>query len=403
MKKNSDLFFIIFQGKKINKKHVNIKKKNTIFRKKVYKKEKGEIFMEKFKVHRSNLQKVAEIAFKEKETTKYIKKALRNLGLKLIPFKNMTGGYVDIGEGEPSVAVRTDIDALNVTLDSKMVVRHACGHDVHMTVTLCLIEELIKKKNKRPIRFIFQPAEEVGLGAKKVIETGVLDHIEFLYGMHVRPLEELKMGTFSAAIQHGASKMIEGKIHGADTHAARPHLASNSIEVGLGIMQELYRIHANPVIPVSIKFTSFHADAGAHNTIPGDAMFTIDVRSQTNYVMEKITERTNVIMEAMEKLNDTKVEIKELTDIKAAEPNQEAVTKLENAIVNSLGEKALAEPIITPGGEDFHEYSYQLKYLKTTMLGIGCGVTPGLHHPNMRLSEKEAEKAVKVFYELLKD
>lgn len=359
--------------------------------------------MNNYSQYRKELQKVAETAFNEKKTTKKLEKIIKSMGLKFNGFSFMTGGYVDIGVGTPKVAVRTDIDALNVGINGKREVKHACGHDIHMTTTLCLIEKLLESGNKKPIRFIFQPAEEIGAGAKAIIKTGILDEIEYLYGMHVRPLEELALGKFSPAICHGASKMIEGEIKGRDTHAARPHLSSNAIEVGLGIMNELNRIHANPIIPVSVKFTSFHADAGASNTIPGGATFTIDIRSQKNNVMEKITDKTNDIMKAMELLSETEVSIKEIANIKAAEPNEEAVLKMENAIIKALGRDSLAEPIVTPGGEDFHEYSYQMKHLKTTMLGIGCGVTPGLHDPYMQLNEAEAMKAVHVFYELLKE
>lgn len=359
--------------------------------------------MNNFEKYRKELQKVAEVAFKEKKTTKKIEKILENMGLELIKFKDMTGGYIDIGEGVPKIAVRTDIDALLFEGRILKEVKHACGHDVHMTTTLCLIEKLMKAGNKRPIRFIFQPAEEVGLGAKRVLETRVLDGIEYLYGMHVRPLEELKLGKFSPSIRHGASKMIKGEIKGTDAHAARPHLTSNAIEVGLSIMNELNRIHSNPMIPASVKFTSFHADAGAYNTIPGDAKFTIDVRCQTNGVMKGITEKIHDIIKAMELLSNVHIKIEELTNIKAAEPDESAELKLAKAIEEALGENALAEPISTPGGEDFHEYSYQMKHLKTTMLGIGCGVVPGLHAPNMSLNQGEAMKAVQIFYELLKD
>jgi amidohydrolase len=85
------------------------------------------------------------------------------------------------------------------------------------------------------LRCIFQPAEEKGNGALKMVEKGIVDDVDYLFGVHLRPKEELELGFAAPSIRHGAAIFLEGKIIGEDTHGARPHLGVNAIEVGYAI------------------------------------------------------------------------------------------------------------------------------------------------------------------------
>src|SRR5699024_8321357 len=165
-----------------------------------------------------------EISWEEKETTNYLVKTLKEIGLQPILFEGMTGLYVDIGEGEPKDGLRTDIDTLWKEVDSKFKTNQSYEHYGHMTVAIG-IEKFLKKKEKEldgAIRIIFQPAEETGAGAKAVIETEIIEPLQYLFGMHVRPLVELERGTCSASILHGAARLIKGEINGVEAHGARP-------------------------------------------------------------------------------------------------------------------------------------------------------------------------------------
>lgn len=93
---------------------------------------------------------------------------------------------------------------------------------------------LLKKQPELPkgtIRFIFQPAEEKGGGALKMIEEGVLDDINYLYGVHVRPIQETQNGRCAPSILHGSSQHIEGTIIGEEAHGARPHLGKTALKL----------------------------------------------------------------------------------------------------------------------------------------------------------------------------
>ncbi|MBG9455482.1 amidohydrolase [Lysinibacillus sphaericus] len=339
-----------------------------------------------------------EISWYEVETTNYIFDLLTREGFSPIRFKNSTGLYVDVGNGQPKVGLRTDMDALWQEVDGEFRANHSCGHDGHMTMAigaLLLLKELAPSFNGT-IRVIFQPAEEKGTGAFSVLKEGVIDDLDFLFGVHVRPVHELEDGTYCAALHHGASRLIEGEIIGEDAHAARPHLGVNAIEVGATIIEDLRTIHTDPMIPVSIKMTKFHAGGESGNIIPGNASFTIDIRAQQNDVMDALAQGVKRVIDSSKILHKVQIELRTVADVVAAEVDPTAQYFMEQAIVQATGLSNLRKPIHTPGGEDFHHYAVQRPKLKSTMLGLGCGLAPGLHHPKMKFKQARLVTGVEI-------
>ncbi|MEQ6854073.1 M20 peptidase aminoacylase family protein [Lysinibacillus capsici] len=339
-----------------------------------------------------------EISWHEVETTNYIVELLTQEGFSPKRFKNSTGLYVDVGKGNPKVGLRTDIDALWQEVDGHFRANHSCGHDGHMTMaigTLLLLKELQQSINGT-IRVIFQPAEEKGTGALSVLEEGVIDDLDYLFGVHVRPVHELEDGTYCAALYHGASRLLEGEIIGEDAHAARPHLGINAIEVGATIIEDLRTIHTDPMVPVSVKMTKFHAGGDSGNIIPGNASFTIDIRAQQNKAMDDLAQGVKRVIDSSKLLHKVQIELRTVANIVAAEVDTSAQYLMEQAIIQAAGLSNLRKPVHTPGGEDFHHYAVQRPHLKTTMLGLGCGLTPGLHHPKMKFKQARLVTGVEI-------
>lgn len=339
-----------------------------------------------------------EISWHEVETTTYIFDLLTKEGFTPKRFKNCTGLYVDVGEGKPIVGLRTDMDALWQEVDGEFRANHSCGHDGHMTMAIGALL-LLKEQSaliEGTIRVIFQPAEEKGTGALAVLKEGIIDDLDYLFGVHLRPVQELEDGTYCAALYHGASRLVEGDIIGEDAHAARPHLGVNAIEVGATIIEDLRTIHTDPMIPVSIKMTKFQAGSGSGNIIPGRASFTIDIRAQRNEVMDDLAQGVQRVVESSEILHKVKIELQTVTNIVAAVVDPTAKYIMEQAIIKATGLSKLREPVQTPGGEDFHHYAVQRPHLKSTMLGLGCGLKPGLHHPNMKFKQERLVTGVEI-------
>lgn len=339
-----------------------------------------------------------EISWKEVETTNYIVDLLTREGFSPQRFKNCTGLYVDIGKGNPKVGLRTDIDALWQEVDGEFRANHSCGHDGHMTMAIGALL-LLKEQSqllKGTVRVIFQPAEEKGTGALAVLKEGIIDDLDYLFGVHLRPVHELEDGTYCAALYHGASRLLEGEIIGEDAHAARPHLGVNAIEVGATIIEDLRTIHTDPMVPVSIKMTKFQAGGDSGNIIPGRAAFTIDIRAQRNDVMETLALGVKRVIDSSKILHKVQIELQTVANIVAAEVDTTAQYIMEQAIVKAAGLSNLRKPVHTPGGEDFHHYTVQRPHLKSTMLGLGCGLTPGLHHPKMKFKQARLVTGVEI-------
>lgn len=339
-----------------------------------------------------------EISWQEYKTTEYIKQFLQEQGFHVQTFSDCPGLVSEIGTGDFCIALRTDMDALWQEVDGKFCANHSCGHDAHMTIVLgvMLLIQKLNVSSSAKLKFIFQPAEEKGTGALKMIEKNVLDDVDFLYGVHLRPIQELQDGEATPAIYHGAAKFIKGEIIGEDAHGARPHLGQNAIEIGASLIYEMKNIHLDPTIPYTAKMTSFHAGSESGNIIPGKATFSLDLRAQTNEVIDELAKKIEKIAESLAKLFGVTITLETKGNVAAAEVHPQAQHLMEKAIVDSLGENHLKPPIITSGGEDFHFYTLRKPNIKATMLGLGCDLKPGLHHPKMTFNQKSIYVGIEI-------
>ncbi|MCH7320337.1 MULTISPECIES: amidohydrolase [Solibacillus] len=324
-----------------------------------------------------------EISWKEVNTTARLAEILSEMGVSIKRFDDVTGLVAEIGTGKDVIAVRADIDALWQEVDGVMKANHSCGHDANISMVLGALHALKDEVLTKRIRFIFQPAEETGGGALAMIERGVMQDVTHLFGVHLRPQEELPLGKIAPAIYHGAAAFLGGTISGADAHGARPHQGNNAIEVVVAIQQMLKNIHIDPFEVYSAKLTKIVADGGSVNIIPGNASFSIDVRAQKNEILAQVQQYIDRGLKQIAGMFHIDIEWDWQDVTPGAEVSIEAAAVAERAIVESLGESYLAPAVVTPGSDDFHFYTIKNPQLKATMIGVGANLEPGLHHPKM--------------------
>lgn len=344
-----------------------------------------------------------EVSWREYETTKKIASILDALQVSYKFFKDVTGLVAEIGQGESVIAVRADIDALWQEVDGAMQANHSCGHDANISMVLGALLHLQDKPLQKRIRFLFQPAEETGSGALAMIERDVLDDVSELYGIHLRPIEELPLGKVTPAIYHGAAAFLHGKIQGIDAHGARPHQGKNALDVVFAIQQMLKNIYLDPAIPYSAKLTKIVADGGSVNIIPGTATFALDIRAQKNEILHALQRKIEQGFQCIKQQFNVELEWAWLDMTPAAEVSVNACKIAERAIVEVLGEEALVKEIVTPGSDDFHFYTMKKPSLQATMIGVGANLQPGLHHPKMTFEKEALLTGAKVLAQTLLD
>lgn len=347
-----------------------------------------------------------EISWKEIETTRYVVERMSRLGLETITFPDQTGA-VAVWKGTesgPTVGIRTDIDALYQKVDGMLQANHSCGHDAHMTMIIETVEALKAGgfEPKGTLKVLFQPAEEQGNGALSFIDKGMVDDVDYLIGIHLRPIQEISLGQASPAIIHAATTMIQGTIRGKPAHGARPHLGVNAIEAASLLIQAINSIRVDPTVSHSAKMTSLQAGGDSYNLIPDRADFVFDVRAQSNEVMDHLLEHMERTAQAVTQSMGAGLEWSIIARMAAGNPHPEMIDIAEQAIRKVYGDPGLAPICVTPGGEDFHFYSLKRPHIKTTVIGLGCDLKPGLHDPHMTFDRNALFHGISIIGEMVR-
>jgi amidohydrolase len=347
------------------------------------------------------LHDLAEASWQEEKTAQYLKEKLSRAGYHIQTFEGHFGFVAEFNRKSAQViALRADMDALVQEVEGVVKPNHSCGHDAHSTMVLFAALSLIKQPMKHTIRFIFQPAEETAEGALKMIEEQVLKDVVFLGGIHLRPAMEIPLGKAAPVISHGSTTSIKGWIEGVPSHAARPEKGNNPLEAAAAMIQALKQIRLDVPDAYSVKITELHGGE-ASNSIPSKARFTLDLRARSNETMTQLIEQTNHVMTKVAELTKTEVTSAAAEFSPAAVKHEHAIDLATKAISATLGRENVVSECASPGAEDFHFYSLKHPTVASTMIGLGCNLLPGLHHPNMDFNKEALMDGTKILIQLL--
>lgn len=318
---------------------------------------------------RRELHRRPELSWKERETAQRIQEQLDILG---IPHQRGVAGTGVVAElpgagGGPAIALRADIDALPLGEETGLPfaseiegVMHACGHDAHTAMLIGAGELLARERGlPRPVRLIFQPAEETGAGAPKLVELGVLDGVAMIFGGHVDRLYRPGEIMIAEGTVNASTDQFRIELEGPGGHAARPHETANPIAVGADLVERLGSLverecgsDADAVVAVGM----FHAGT-ATNVIPSRATLEGTVRALTPAAREQLLNaiEREATLAAQDHVVGVAVEFTPGTP--PVENIGPAVALARAAAVAALGEASVVAPLEqNMGGEDFGFY-----------------------------------------------
>ncbi len=232
-----------------------------------------------------------ELGFDEVRTKARVAQVLRDLGLDVHEGRGVVG-VLRAGSGNRAIGLRADMDALPIQEASAHDhrseipgVMHACGHDGHMTMLLGAAQALSKDPDfSGTVVFLFQPNEELGLGAQAMIEEGVLDRfpIEEVYAIHNLPGAPAGQVSTREGQICASESLFEIEIIGQGGHASMPQVGRDAITVGAELVLALQSIVSRRLAPGAgavVSVTEFLTD-GQRNVLPGHAVLKGDTRAR---------------------------------------------------------------------------------------------------------------------------
>ncbi|MFF1411747.1 amidohydrolase [Streptomyces sp. NPDC058289] len=340
---------------------------------------------------RRDLHMHPELGHQEFRTTAAIKARLEKAGLRPRVLKSGTGLICDVGTWDgvrPMLALRADIDALPIP-DAKTHVSyrstvpdraHACGHDVHTTVVLgagLVLAELDRRGElPRPVRLLFQPAEEVlPGGATEAIDSGVLDGVGKIIALHCDPRVDAGRIGLRAGPITSACDRLEVTLDGPGGHTARPHLTTDLVTAAARLALDLPALLTKRMDARSgMSVTWGRIEAGhACNVIPMHAELSGTVRCLDLASWHEAPDQIHAIIDEIASMHRAKSEI---TYVRGVPPvvNDPVVTELlREAMSARRGVDSVEDTEQSLGGEDF---SWYLEHVPGAMARLGVR-TPG--------------------------
>ena len=297
----------------------------------------------------------------------------------------------------PTLAFRGDIDALPIG--------HRCGHDGHTAILLRLASHIAHRglPDGHNALLVFQPEEETGFGAQKILDAGILQqyNIRAIYGLHNLPGYPLGTVVLNYHTFAAASTGIVYHLQGRSTHASTPE---KGINPGLAVAEMIQAFQSlNSGEKVSddqfrqCTLICVRLGEEAFGTSAGEASVMFTLRAFTNSAMEQLLDEANGIAGAIAQRHHLSIE-RELRDPFRATENSSALVE---HIEECCG--CRYQHLLTPfrWSEDFANY---LQAFPGAMFGIGAGEKHlELHHPDYDFPDELIEPAAEVFYHILKD
>ena len=325
-----------------------------------------------------------EMGYEEEQTSTLVQARLRELGIKYRSGLAKTGVVAQIkgelGDG-PCVLLRADMDALPIDEKSGVSfasevsgVMHACGHDAHTAMLLGAAELLMDRRATfaGTIKLMFQPAEEGGAGAARMIEDGVLDDppVDAAFMLHVWPDLDAGQVSCGPGPQLAGADAFTITIDGSGGHAAYPHLTIDPVVVGAQVVMALQTLVArevDPTVPAVVTLGSFNA-GNKSNVIADRAVLKGTIRAFDDALFAHLEDRVREVVTGVASSLRAKAHIEFEMRYPPSVCDPAMAEQLGTSARSLLGAEAVLVSQPEMGAEDF---AFVLQKVPGAMLWLG--------------------------------
>ncbi|KAA9370043.1 M20 aminoacylase family protein [Ochrobactrum quorumnocens] len=357
-------------------------------------------FIDEFIALRRDIHTHPELAFKETRTSALVADYLKQWGYDVTTGVGGSGvvGTLKRGNSNKTIGIRADMDALPINeatgLDyasSNSGVMHACGHDGHTTVLLAAARYLAQSgRFSGTVHLIFQPAEEIGAGARRMIEDGLFERFpcDAVYGLHNWP--GVPAGKFGFVTGPAMASVDRARIrvNGRGGHGAEPHKSVDPVVVASSIVLALQTVVARNLDPLDmgvVTVASIHG-GDALNVIPAHVDLGITIRSFSQTVREELRRRIEAVARSQAESFGAVADVNYQWGFPAL-INAKAETEFARQV--ALGTFPTGTVI-----EDFRprtaseDFAFMLEQKPGTYFFVGNGDSAGLHSPNYNFNDE---------------
>lgn len=371
---------------------------------------------------RRHLHEHPELSFHEAETAKFIQDFYKGKDVEMATeVGNGHAVVVTIKGGKPgkTIALRADFDALPIEEQTELPfkskkpgVMHACGHDGHTAYLLVLADCLIQLKENIPgtIKIVHQHAEETPPGgAKSVVESGILDDVDQIFGIHVFPFGESGQVYYHSGFAMAGRTYFKLKIQGVGGHGLSPHMANDAIVAGayfVTAIQTVVSRRLNPFDTGVITIGSFDGK-GSFNVIKDAVELEGDVRYMNTENRDKMDAEIHRIVAGMEAMFGVTVELTYTNDYPPLYNDPAVTEQVVASLQKGVGEylTGISEYDMLSGSEDF---AYYLQKIPGVFFYIGAKPKNTSnayfnHHPKFDIDEDALLVAAKSVADVVLD
>jgi amidohydrolase len=366
---------------------------------------------------RHELHRHPELGFEEHRTQARVREWLEGLGYTVCSSAG-TGLVTDLEGGRPgpTVALRADLDALPIHETTNLAYRserggvaHKCGHDGH-TAILCGVAARLMEFREHVsgiVRLVFQPAEEGvrGGGARVMVDEGVLDGVDRVFGLHNWPGFPKGHVRIAAGPVMAQEHRLTFTVRGRGGHASEPQRCLDPVAAGAKLVTALHSLAAREIGLAGgavLTIGSFRAGT-VNNVIPDTAELLGTMRSLDAELGERLAERVREVAAGVAATTGVPIDARVERSYPALVNDPAAAEQVHRAAVRIVGpDRVSSEGLPLAASEDF-------AYLAAAvpgayfMLGAGdpVGSTPGCHHPDFDFDDDLLPLGARIFLALL--